>query len=1052
MLIWIFVFIILSSFTFAVSSYPDANPFNATRIFHLDDDCVDGTGTENCDLVGNPGYNVDTPLDSGKSLLCDGAGDALDSNFGQNDFFIQDAFSTCFWWKQVGGDANKRYFGMRRTTGDDIYYYSFHRDIGDDHELVLRHTDGVERNDLREENNDDVTGDGNWHLICYTLAAGNGAARMKIYRNGTRVDDVTDDNDGVTDVAIPFDLYYCAGNIEGSVEAEQNGHLDDILIFNGTVLTLGQIQTIFLGNYTPTDPPTNSTWNVTSDNIVSGENSTTWNGGGTINVTSNEISFTFTADVNSNWTCSTTEGNYSEQLALSVNNKLATTNTTIHAGTLADNLTIGNQCMYCSGITSNGIETASGVSSSSCLNVTGVSTVTITLSSIEGLNSSSDPVSAFDSNNLQAIETMRVNFTINSTFSNISDWRFNFTANGSSACSLGNQQDETCFNITNSAPTKWIEFINGTNTTTFDATDSGMAQGDSITPTIIQDDDANWRVSLLIDEHYNPNIAKHYPLNFSDVKFQDGVNQRITQNNIILINFSLHHDIPLDADQYKLDFRVNCSALQPNQPLDAFVCNADYLGLGISPHDANSSTCAIIAQKSCSELQDDGTKFRGIFTDLLVDEIGSIDYVVLDTFELNPNRYYILKTYADPENDTEWLFSTDEGGSFSSLGDGYESEVNFNWFYNTNKTEIIMSLFANNTENDNVTLQFNNSWDINISTKFPPIVNILSPEVNDTFISPFSVRFSAVDPNDDNLNITFTLSNSTLNLTLITDLNQSNTSFIIDNNSLSGTYNLTMFAAKIVNSSFNDSNTHEFNIIKPVILNAPLNNTIESTNNTITFNCTGTSNVTLVNMSVYFTNESNGNFALNDTNNITGTINTTTFDKLLQNGNYTWNCEVCFNNSDCYFADNNFTLTIPEINFTNQTNGNISYGVNWSLAVITNTSSGDWFDHGNFTINITESDIEIYPAVDWLFNFTNNDNVTISVSIQQNQTMPWYNWFCNSTNITTAINNFIDIDPGNSTLVNCTLNLNNAKQTYLNHNLTSDNGSFDFTHIISAVR
>ena len=65
------------------------------------------------------------------------------------------------------------------------------------------------------------------------------------------------------------------------------------------------------------------------------------------------------------------EQNHTEMLAANSNYKLATTGTTSHAGTLYDNITLGNHCMYCSGISDPcGIETAAGVSSSRCLNFT----------------------------------------------------------------------------------------------------------------------------------------------------------------------------------------------------------------------------------------------------------------------------------------------------------------------------------------------------------------------------------------------------------------------------------------------------------------------------------------------------------------------------------------------------------------------------------------------------------------------------------------------------------------------------------------------------------
>ncbi len=399
--IWIFVLIISSSFVFAVAEYPaGSNPFNATRIFHLDDNCGDSLEVENCTLIGSPAYNTTTPLDSGKSLLT-GANEGVDSNFGANDFGLQDAFSTCFWWKQIGGDANLYFFGMVDTTAtENRYYYLFHRDADDDMEFIIRsETSGTNKDDIREENNDDVTTNGNWHHICVTHATGGGADKMKIYRNGTRVDDTTDSSDTVDNVLITLDFYYAVRNQDGSPTVGMNAHLDDILIFNGTELTLGQIQTIYTGNYTLVEPPTNLSWNVTSA-VVSGESRIAWNTGGLINITENDLSFTFTANEDSNWSCRKgVEQNYTQMITANINYKLATTETTSHAGTLYDNITSGeNNCMYCSGIDASGNEPTSGDSSSGCLNFTLIDTTPPNINITSPINSTTYTVNYVDLN------------------------------------------------------------------------------------------------------------------------------------------------------------------------------------------------------------------------------------------------------------------------------------------------------------------------------------------------------------------------------------------------------------------------------------------------------------------------------------------------------------------------------------------------------------------------------------------------------------------------------------------------------------------------------
>ena len=63
---------------------------------------------------------------------------------------------------------------------------------------------------------------------------------------------------------------------------------------------------------------------------------------------------------------------------------------------------------------------------------------------------------------------MVLNFTVNSGYT-VDSWYLNFTANGTNGCSLGNKQSAICYNY-NNATYKWIQFINGVNTATYDGT------------------------------------------------------------------------------------------------------------------------------------------------------------------------------------------------------------------------------------------------------------------------------------------------------------------------------------------------------------------------------------------------------------------------------------------------------------------------------------------------------------------------------------------------------------------------------------------------------
>lgn len=112
--------------------------------------------------------------------------------------------------------------------------------------------------------------------------------------------------------------------------------------------------------------PTNSTWNVTSNNTKIGETTTIWNNGGTVNITSNLLSLTVTASEDTNMSCAIDLNyNYTTMVATNSNYKSATTDTTSHSYTIYDNISIGSHCVYCSFIDASGNEHAN--SSSGCL-------------------------------------------------------------------------------------------------------------------------------------------------------------------------------------------------------------------------------------------------------------------------------------------------------------------------------------------------------------------------------------------------------------------------------------------------------------------------------------------------------------------------------------------------------------------------------------------------------------------------------------------------------------------------------------------------------------
>lgn len=510
-----------------------------------------------------------------------------------------------------------------------------------------------------------------------------------------------------------------------------------------------------------------------------------------------------------------------------------------------------------------------------------VDTLIINLDDYYGLNSSLDRVDEFNTSNLEEIEYMELNFSLNFFETDFSSWYLNFSANGTDGCSLGNKQSSKCYSYPN-----WIQFINGTETATYDGI--GGNQGDSIQ--VIQTGSGdNINFSIRIDEHYNPNVFKWYDAlyNFSDVKWQDGASQRITKNNMIKIEVN-QTLVPVDADQYKLDFRVNYSAIVPDQPLLAYACNSSY-ATGL-PEDFLG--CALIVTKLPSELQDDGSKFRGIFTKNLIDQIGDFKYVILDSDLANPNRYYFIKTYNATASDyiTHWEYTNSQGSSWSNSGDGYEVELNINWFYNgANPTTFTYRLWANTTNGTKEYLEGNITWNINATNNYPPLACINSPIQNETLNLPYNVIFNVADPNDDSLNVSLYLyQGGVLNKTLVTDMNQSNSSFYWEDSTVSGTYNLTLEACELGTADlFCGNSTHEITIVSEACTYSGSGNWVVECSD----NCSISSNIDLL----------GNNISISGTGVFRTTANITNYGDLFIEGTDSSNrCEVYCLDGGCF--------------------------------------------------------------------------------------------------------------------------------------------------------
>lgn len=417
----------------------------------------------------------------------------------------------------------------------------------------------------------------------------------------------------------------------------------------------------------------------------------------------------------------------------------------------------------------------------------------ITAFEFYAVNSSRDVLGGsefFNTTYLEEIEYMRINFTMEDNSSLPSNLTFYFTANGTRACSLGNNQSSMCYNFTDDT---WIKFINDTTTSTYKT----GAPGDNITCTLEDFGSTMRNYTCLIDEHYNPNVCKHYPYNFSNVSWQSASSMRISKNNIwkIEVDSSI---VPLDADDYKLDFRANYTAgnLQPTQPLFAFLCNSTYT----TGNPETSEYCQLVASKLPSEFQHDGTKFRAIFTGNLTSALGDIKYVLLSS-DNPPSKYYYMKTYEYTGEDAiRSSVSTDSGASYTTLSDGYESELNFNWVYDSlggsDNTQVVFKVetkdsSGNSANSSNYTM----SWNLLTQVDYAPIVDIIVPAVDANLTGTIDINWTVADPNGDSVRINISIANTTYTYNISTVIDESNTSISWASSEVAdGNYNLTVLS------------------------------------------------------------------------------------------------------------------------------------------------------------------------------------------------------------------------------------------------------------------
>ena len=140
------------------------------------------------------------------------------------------------------------------------------------------------------------------------------------------------------------------------------------------------------------------------------------------------------------------------------------------------------------------------------------------------------------------------------------------------------------------------------------------------------------------------------------------------------------------------------------------------------------------------------------------------------------------------------------------------------------------------------------------------------------------------------------------------DLTELNNTYYYKSVSVSdGYHNLTFFCNDSVDNVGNASINFTVDTTPPTVaLNQPVDN-YNSSSSQVTFNCTASDNLHLVNVTLY--SNFGGTWTANGTNSTPINGGQTIFTRTLSDGTYTWNCRAC-DDAQCSFAPQNFTLTI----------------------------------------------------------------------------------------------------------------------------------------------
>jgi hypothetical protein len=212
------------------------------------------------------------------------------------------------------------------------------------------------------------------------------------------------------------------------------------------------------------------------------------------------------------------------------------------------------------------------------------------------------------------------------------------------------------------------------------------------------------------------------------------------------------------------------------------------------------------------------------------------------------------------------------------------------------------------TTGRNLTFQYSNqygtiNWSLNNFTTYGQLTFPGNITISQDFVS---VTESLLTLNPTfNTTTLITLNNLPTNYTKPQIFHNGNT--ICDDTTTPPCHNFTSLNAGTVIFNVSSWSNYSIGESAPIVtLSTPPQNYYNDSSSpvNVTFQCNATDYLALQNISLYITNQSNSSFALNQTANIGGISNSTSWTLPLTNGNYTWNCQAYDTSGNSAFDGN----------------------------------------------------------------------------------------------------------------------------------------------------